>query len=210
MTWSPDLGDIRKLQPKSTFFVNTGSFGSNNLAKWTDVGRNAATIFVPDSFDADNNCTVTYTPTGGFEVKKGKPESTLLETSTNLYSSLIQSHLLLCNAHGKLIETVSSTLTITDITGDNCTMDELVSVTYDTQQSSIFGDTSLTYLSGTITVKTALAASFAFLALGGVAFSVQGTLGNNTFKFSYTGDKPLQVLKELIIKGAQLCFTNRI
>jgi len=72
MTWSPEPSTHRPLTPTLTFYVATGDFGENQLAKWSDVSNNSATIHVPSDFKFLNT-TVTLQNNGEWKVTPGTP-----------------------------------------------------------------------------------------------------------------------------------------
>lgn len=104
MTWSPEPNKTKTLTPKLSFYVSVGSYGSNELVDFTTISNDAAEISVPDSFDAINETTVTYTETGEWIVTPGKPDS----TDASNFARLIQSHLLLSKSHTELVGLFSS------------------------------------------------------------------------------------------------------
>jgi hypothetical protein len=100
MTWSPDPGETCTLSPKLSFYVNTGSFGSNELAEWTDVNSQAATIELKD-FDSRREVTVTLTETGEWNVTPGRP---LSPQRKSLLDTMAESHQHIAKAHSHLIQ----------------------------------------------------------------------------------------------------------
>ncbi len=79
MTWSPSPNQTRMLTPKLKFYVAVGSYSANTLAEWTTVSNDAVSLIVPDSFDLRES-TVTYTPTGEWQVTPGAPSDPLLSS----------------------------------------------------------------------------------------------------------------------------------
>ncbi|WP_208729729.1 hypothetical protein [Corallococcus exercitus] len=104
MTWSPAPNEKRTLSPKLNFYVTTGSFGSNQLADWTDVNSQAASIGLRN-FDSRHEVTVTLTGTGEWTVTPGRPTSNLEQGALH---TLIQSQLLLAEAHSNLTRLLGS------------------------------------------------------------------------------------------------------
>src|SRR3954463_12543036 len=50
MTWSPEPSQTRILTPKLTFYVATGTYGSNQLANYDQFSNTSAIINAPSSF----------------------------------------------------------------------------------------------------------------------------------------------------------------
>ncbi len=98
MTWSPTPHQTRTLTPTPKFYVAVGSFGENDLARWTDVSVAAAELTAPNSF-LQRKATVTYTSTGEWKVTPGAPSS--LRASIG---DLARSHFLLSKVHSELVE----------------------------------------------------------------------------------------------------------
>jgi hypothetical protein len=70
VTWSPNPETTVTLNPRLKFYVVSGNYESNVLAR---IDRNnAATIAVPDNFKF-NKSTVTYTASGTWMVARGEP-----------------------------------------------------------------------------------------------------------------------------------------
>lgn len=80
-------------------------------------------------------------------------------------------------------------------------LDQLVEVQWDVQ-----GDSALP-LTGTLTVKEALAAGFAVFLLSGVKFDItSNTAGRTQVNFSYSGTRSRDSIKKLFKAGAELFF----
>ena len=100
MTWSPITGETRKITPKLAFYVATGDYESNSLASWNQVSDGAAKI-TEESFSPSREVTVTRTSAGGWDITPGAPPK------TDIASSLVVSHQLLCEAHVKLVNSLA-------------------------------------------------------------------------------------------------------
>lgn len=188
MSWSPEPGQTRTLTPTLKFYVAVGDFGSNTLANWDDFSTNSAVIEVPSSFQYDK-CTVTYTETGEWEVTPGVPPVLALVDNLAFFRS---------PAHHEL-------MALSYLAVDAVAKDTLKAVRWNPSSSD--AKDNLTYLTGTITVTTALTASFAYFVLSGISFSIDKTLnGGTTFHFSYSGPKGADAIKALFTAGAQLLF----
>ncbi len=66
-----------------------------------------------------------------------------------------------------------------------------------------------TFLSGTITVQTAVAVGFAVFVLSGVYFSVQKITGGTTVDFTYNGTQSAEFIKSLLVAGAEVIFQQK-
>lgn len=68
-------------------------------------------------------------------------------------------------------------------------------------------DATNTYLTGTLTVATALVAGFAVFMLAGIEFSVlSGGAGATSISFSYSGSQSAEHIKSLLVAGAEIVF----
>ncbi|HVG57696.1 MAG TPA: hypothetical protein VNA24_04025 [Hyalangium sp.] len=203
MTWSPDPGDKRTISPKLSFYVTSGSFGTNDLADWTDVNSKAASITLAD-FDNRREATVTLTETGEWTVTRGRPPSV---QRRSLLDTLLQSHLRLAEAHSHLTQLVGSGVTGTTTTYDVSSCDQkdtVVSVQWDDGPKDNAGIT----LRGTLTVRAALGAAFTAFTLAGVRFSITSAPpGGTQIRFSYSGERSVQQIKALFVAGANLLLT---
>lgn len=188
MTWSPNPQQTRTLTPKLTFYVSVGDYGQNSLASWNDVSNNAATISVPNDFQY-NKCTVTYTATGGWTVTQGPPPASAL--AADLGWLLSEDHLELA--------------ALTYLSLGDTQADTLSTVAWDS--ADIFTADGNTYLSGSLTVTTALKAAFGYFILSGVRFQVdRSEAGGTTVHFSYSGTRSAQAVQDLFRAGVQLLF----
>jgi hypothetical protein len=70
VTWSPNPETTITINARLKFYVVSGNYESNVLARID--GNNAATIAVPDNFKF-NKSTVTYTASGTWIVTPGEP-----------------------------------------------------------------------------------------------------------------------------------------
>lgn len=192
MTWSPSPGQTRTLTPKLEFYVNVGSFGSSTLADWTEVGNDAAVLSVPSSF-LNGSATVTYLNDGTWQVTPGKPPQ--LMVAENLH--LLQ--------RGEL----SELLALSFLSDSKMQQDTVKSVRWNSKLAADLSDDggdALTFLTGTITVTTALVAGFAYFVLSGVQFSVTGVPSATVVNFSYNGTLSSQAVHDLLVAGAQIVF----
>ncbi len=215
MTWSPSPSETTTLTPKLTFYVQIGEFGSNELASWTKVSNKAAVIQVPDSFQ-HYETTVTLNSTGGWDITPGAPPNTVSAAASGFTDNLIDSHRSLLAAMTELWGLVKgkggANLLLSGDTLSSAKKDQtdvVESVQWRTSfKDKISGNTTLT---GTITVKTALAAAFAYFILSGskVRFQVGSPRPDATqFEFSYDGTDSAGSIKKLFKPNAQITFTN--
>lgn len=190
MTWSPEPAQTRVLTPKLTFYVAVGSYGSNVLANYGQFSNSSAEIHASSSFDQLNECTVTYTSTGGWEVAKGRPATLAISDNLAYFRSPLFQEL----------------AAIAQLESGNVATDTLVSVAWDSALQEAEPNPS-TILTGTITVATALGAAFAYFFLSGLRFEIKGsTDGRTTFEFSYNGPESADAVKNLFVAGAKLTF----
>jgi hypothetical protein len=213
MSWSPPPNDTKAITPLLKFYVATGSFGSNELASWTDVSRTSATLLVPDSFRYEET-TVTYNPDGTFTVTPGKPDespSATFERSGDATFDrsgdtglLIQSHRALCEAHLELIDLVerrvdgpgTSDFDPRWLGAEPDQTDTVTKVQWGTK--SFTADVGDPVLTGTITVATALAATFAVFVLGGLLLKITWTATDGlSAAFEYSGTKSAAAVKKV-------------
>jgi hypothetical protein len=211
MSWSPDPGTKRIITPTLEFYVTTGIFGSNTMASWTQVSRDAATVAVPRNFKL-NAVTVIRTETGRWEIVPGKPTAAMLAGLDGNFSSLVRSHALLSQSHADLISVARNEMnseqavTLESVANvDGVQEDSVGSVVWDQKVETRDG---LTHLSGTLTVQTALTAAFAFFILNNIRFTVTGHPSQWTVRFTYVGTETARVVKELFVAGAKLFFGN--
>lgn len=188
MTWSPKPGQTRTLTPTLTFYVAAGTYGANKLASWDEVSNEAATITVPRDFSLQRECTVTYTGSGKWKVTPGAPKLLALAEDLDWFLS---------PAHSELVA-------LAYLDSGKAQTDTLDSVHWDATAAADGGDT---YLSGTVTVTTALTAAFGFFVLSGVQFRIERPeSGVTSFRFSYSGTKSADAIKSLFKAGAKLVF----
>ena len=192
MSWSPSPNQNRTLTPKLSFYVSTGAFGSSTLADWTQVSNDSAKVSVPGSFSA-GACTVTLLNNGTWKITPGKPTALMLMSDLGFLNS---------EAHREL-------MALAYLESDKVQKDEVKSVSWPKQEvlaAAVEGDETDTYLTGTITVATALTASFAYFIISGIQFTITRAAGANTVEFSYSGQQSATAIKELVVASAQALF----
>ncbi|HEX8365103.1 MAG TPA: hypothetical protein VF603_07455 [Allosphingosinicella sp.] len=189
MSWSPEPAKTRTITPKLAFYVASGSFGENQLADWDDVSYESAQINAPASFDDMNECTVTYTETGGWTVTAGAPPATsALRDLAFVHTDDLLDH-----------------IALRQIGKGSVTTDRLKSVQWDS--ASLADDAGgLVTITGTVTVATALVGAFAYFVLSGTSFDIISTSGGTSFRFRYSGKMASQAVRDLFKAGAQLAF----
>lgn len=104
MTWSPDPGVTRSLEPQLTFFVATGTYESHKLASYTDISTTSAALKAPADFSLQREATVTRTSSGTWEVTPGPPPL----AAGSSFVSLARSHEHLTKAHAALLDRYSA------------------------------------------------------------------------------------------------------
>ena len=192
MSWSPSPNQNRTLTPKLSFYVSTGAFGSSTLADWTTVSNDSAKVSVPGSFSA-GACTVTLLNNGTWKITPGKPTALMLMSDLGFLNS---------DAHREL-------MALAYLESDKVQKDEVTSVSWPKQEvlkAAVEGGETDTYLTGTITVASALAASFAYFIISGVQFTITRIAGGTTVEFSYSGQQSATAIKELVAAGVNALF----
>jgi len=182
MSWSPAPQQQRTLTPQLSFYIAIGDYGTNALASWDQVSNNAALVSVPGSFQYAD-CTVTYMADGSWTVSPGKPPAMLSGGNAAALSP-------------------EPNRELTEVSG-NVQVDYVIAVHWNSSGSEA---AEFTYLTGTLTVLTALVAPFAFMVLAGVEFSVQGAIGATTVNFTYSGALSAQYVRDLFVAGAEVFF----
>jgi hypothetical protein len=212
MSWSPDPGTKRIIKPKLEFYVTTGNFDSNTMADWTTVSTDAQKVVAPSDFKLGAT-TVTRTDTGGWNITPGGPPNSTKARVGYSFGSLVRSHLLLAQSHADLIDAARAGASDQQAEAQKemggvggVQTDVLASVTWD--NISVDGSEGGTHLTGTLTVTTALTAAFAVFILAGVTFNVtSSTRGSTRVRFSYSGTRSAQAIKDLFVAGASLFFS---
>lgn len=193
MSWAPDPQDTTTLTPKLSFYISTGSFGSNTLADWTTVSNDAARISTPNDF-LRNECTVTLTSSGDWVVTPGKPSALMLANEVDFASA------------ENILSLMGAVALSKDLAAGDKAVDKLVSVKWD-ETADGFAAVGETFLTGTVTIATALGVSFAMFVLGGVNFDVtSNTQGQTRVRFSYRGNQSVEAIKSLFQAGRDLLF----
>jgi hypothetical protein len=188
MSWSPEPQQTRTIMPLLTFYVATGDYGSNALAEWDDVSTGSATVQVPADFSL-NECTVTYTATGSWVVTPGKPAALAMVQNLEFFRS---------PAHEELVA-------LAYLANGSGQSDTLESVNWDSTTDD--DGEGNTYLTGTITVGTALTAAFSFFILSNIQFTVtKPAKGGTAVRFSYSGTQSKSFIQGLFTSGVQLLF----
>jgi hypothetical protein len=190
MTWSPDPGQTTILTPRLNFYIALGPHGSNRLANYDEFSNDSAVVDAPSSFDQLNECTVTYTQAGEWQIRPGKPA--ILAVSQDLAFFRSPQH--------------QDLAALAQLDSGSVTADTLVSVHWDRSLEGV-DPADITFLTGTITVAVALGAAFSFFILSGLRFDIKGsTRGATTVQFSYSGPQSAPAVKNLFVAGAHLVF----
>jgi hypothetical protein len=201
MTWSPSPAQTTTLTPTLSFYVAVGSYGVNTLAGYTAISNTSAKLTTPGSFSL-NAATVTYTATGGWQVTPGK--STQFAGAS--IDSLADAHRFLTQAHSDLITLVGESAAQSRyLLADKSQTDKVVSVTWDTKAAKREAEAAQTFLVGTLTVATALAAAFAYFTLSGVTFQITSApVNGTTVNFTYSGNQSAAAIQALLKAGAEI------
>lgn len=81
VTWSPDPQMTYTITPELSFYIAVGDYHAYSLASINAVSSGSAKCDTASSFNSINECTVTYTANGSWEVTEGKPTKTMLEVA---------------------------------------------------------------------------------------------------------------------------------
>ncbi len=187
MTWDPEPNQTRTLTPKLTFYVATGDYSANSLASWNDVSNDAQPVNAPGDF-LYNKCTVTYGEDGEWSVAPGEPPTLALTEDLDWFLS---------EAHNELVALAYLSKGTTDT-------DRLESVRWDS--SPLAAEKGEIFLAGTLTVQTALTATFSYFVLAGIKFRIKRQPSGTTVEFDYDGSKGATHIKSLFKWGAKLFF----
>jgi hypothetical protein len=201
MTWSPSPAQTTTLTPTLSFYVAVGSYGANTLAGYTAISNTSAKLTTPGSFSL-NAATVTYTVTGGWQVTPGKPA----KFAGASIDSLADAHRFLTQAHSDLITLAGESAAQSRyLLADKSQTDKVVSVTWDTKAAKRDAEAAQTFLVGTLTVGTALAAAFAYFTLSGVTFQITSApVNGTTVNFTYSGNQSAAAIQALLKAGVEI------
>jgi hypothetical protein len=209
MTWSPSPSTTRKLIPILNFYVAVGEYGANTLAEYTTVSNDSAQL-TQRSFER-LAATVTYTAKGGWEITKGKPKPSLLARSATTIGSLVDAHRYMTRAHSDLIRLGGeSAVQSGNLLAEPAKEQKVTVKTVKwADRSDMRGDEvaapTLTFLTGALTVTTALAAAFTYFVLSGVEFNItSGPAGGTTIDFTYSGEQSAAAIQNLLKAGADI------
>ena len=140
--------------------------------------------WAPGNFSA-GACTVTLLNNGKWEVTPGKPTALMLMSDLGFLNS---------EAHREL-------MALAYLDSGKVQRDEVTAVSWPKEEvlkAAVEGGETDTYLTGSITVATALTASFAYFIISGIQFTITRTAGANTVEFSYNGQQSAQAIKDLV------------
>jgi hypothetical protein len=198
MTWSPAPGDTRSILPQFSFYISTGDYDYNSLAKWTDISTKAATVKLSDF--KQFSCTVTLNGNGTWTVTPGRPPQLSPET----YLALLDSHHALSQAHASLVALAGTLGAPATAAGDKVQVDTVTNVRWsDTLEGAPAANT---FLKGKLTVATALTAAFGYFILSGLRFRVTHITNNTLVDFEYNGPAAANQVRELVHEGVQAEF----
>lgn len=192
LTWSPEPNQTRTLTPTLAFYVAVGSYGANELASWTQVSTDSAIITVPNNF-LYGDATVTYTQTGEWVVTPGKPPA------------LVAAAALFGLPNRSLANLAAAALLSDQGTNHDTQNDIVTSVSWGNAEEAIADN----LITGTLSVQTALIASFTFFILSGVHFNITSDpRGGTRVRFSYNGAESREALQKILKAGANLLFSG--
>lgn len=200
MTWSPVPGNTRSIAPEFSFFISTGSFDQNSLARWTDVSTHAATIKL--EYFKQYSCTVILTSSGSWDIKPGRPTEVI---SAEAFRTLVSSHQSLCKSHENLVTLANSIAPQIEDKKPHAQLDTVTDVEWadsnTDSKSNLF-----VLLKGKLSVKYALGAGLTFFILSGIRFQLktQSTSGQTQFDFEYNGSQSASEIKELLKVGSEI------
>lgn len=198
MTWSPAPGITRSISPQFSFYISTGDYDYNALAKWTDISTNAATVSLSDF--KQFSCTVTLNGNGTWTVTPGRPP----QLSPEAYQMLLASHQALSQAHASLVSLAGNLAPATGAAGDKVQVDTVTNVRWDNALEAT--PAANTLLRGKLTVATALTAAFGYFILSGLRFRVTHISNNTLVDFEYNGPAAANQVRELVHEGVQAEF----
>jgi hypothetical protein len=167
----------------------------NTLADYTRISRTSAVVNAPSDFNGQNECTVTYTSRGLWEVSPGQPEENVLSATIDFSNPDLYLELAAISYLGHAIQQ------------GNKEVAKIKSVAWngDEQDASV----RLTYLTGILTVNTVLTAAFIAFTLSGIRFSIdQDPQSGFKVHFSYSGNRSADFIKSLFQAGATLFLTT--
>jgi hypothetical protein len=153
---------------------------------------------VPVDFGLQREVTVVYGSNGKWTSYPGPPKTTSL-VGFNYVNELIESHLHLSRSHGELIGLLSQELNLSmGGTAEPTKQQDTIDTVKWTSGEVIESETGNIKLTGTLTVKVALAAAFTYFLLSGVKFNIFGSSqGVTSFNFTYDGSLSANHVKDL-------------
>ncbi|MEM9916549.1 MAG: hypothetical protein AAF990_00555 [Bacteroidota bacterium] len=207
-TWSPDPLSQYTIVPKVNFYVATGNFQSSRLADINEISLNSANI-TAQSFDFGNECTVTLNSDGSWDVSPGKPNASLMHMSR-----LMDTHQTLVQIQEKFVNMVSMAsaqaapaLALAGY-GPEETERRSKGITINKSKSKA-ADTD-GFLTGTITVGTAVGLGFAYIISAGITLDITYRRDDGLrFDFKYNGAASREALQQAFAAGKELLFLGR-
>ncbi|QLK61117.1 hypothetical protein GE278_10260 [Enterobacteriaceae bacterium Kacie_13] len=207
VTWSPDPEQTYRIQPKVQFYVATGNFESNKLADITAISSKAANI-TGDSFDGNNECTVTLKTNGQWLVEPGNTNATSNGDST-LLSNLVKTNMELATAQSMLVAMYSGQLpsgTPSVLRTDKYATSTGIKIKKQLSLTEGDGEENI-LITGTITIATAIAVGFAYMIASGITLTITRRAATGLeFDFNYNGTRGAEAVQQAFAAGQSIDF----
>jgi hypothetical protein len=224
-TWPPNMGPT--MSPSGASSPNTIALTSNAFDQagneavlWfsnMSFGIQSETGFTGATWSPTPQTTRTLTPTLTFHIAIGEYDSNVLASWDQITNNSIAISIpnsfegdsctvtLLADGGWAQVPGRPETETLTSQSKGRVQTDVVQSVHWNQMAAAPEG--LFTYLSGTLTVSTALGAAFTFFVLSGVQFSIVNSQpGQTTFAFRYSGTRSARAVMGLFRAGAQLAL----
>lgn len=207
VTWSPDPSETYRIKPKVQFYVATGSFESNTLADITAISSQSAPV-TADSFDGNNECTVTLLSTGKWLVEPGNTNQ-IVNSNSAILNNLVKANMELATSHSALVA-LFSTQHLSEIPANSKSNEQVISAGITIKQQLTLADEEgglNSFLTGTITVGAFIAAGFAYMIASGINLTISKRAGNGLeFEFTYNGQKGAEEVRKAFAAGQTIDF----
>jgi hypothetical protein len=209
VTWAPDPSETYAIKPKVQFYISTGSFVSNTLANMTSVSTKAAPI-TEDSFDGNNECTVTLLTNGKWLIEKGNT-NLKLSSNSEIINNLVLSHLALSTAHAALVALYSEQASLETLSGLSKDV-EVKSTGIAVKNNLTLNDDDLGttfFLTGSITVGALVAAGFLYMIASGITLRISRRAATGVeFDFTYNGLHGADEVRKAFAAGKEIKFST--
>lgn len=209
VTWSPDPSQRYRIEPKVQFYVATGSYESNQLADITAISATSASID-EDSFDGNNECTVTLKSDGNWIVEPGNTNVTELESDPGILSELVKANVELATAHAALVAMYNSGQTVTGVHAHLASDEYVKSTGIKLRNNITLSEDDMeanVIITGTITVATAISAAFLYMIASGITLRITRRAATGLeFDFSYSGSQGAEAVRNAFAAGQLIDF----